>query len=391
MALSNLFKKRGDSDSPKSPKKSNTQTAEGSLLGVLNIILIILLISGIIIVLIFGANSSGRATIFMWMLACLLSGTFVGFLFGIPKVVQNQENSNNKSSASNINTSSNNNNNSGLGYQQQVNSNLVEISDWLTKIIVGLGLVKLTKIPPYLSQVANILATGLNQTTTQPAGLAVAFSYGVIIGYSTMGFLFGYITTRVYLAGAFSAADQNALKRIADKAEETEGKAQSALQKAEFALTTPRSFTQQGNETAEATLQQLILDYNQTRSKLPSGGLRTSKMTEIIKAMVNAAFSIVAFDISAALMSQDNGIRLSGYAYLYARPDHQYLDQLSNAIIKDPTPFGQYWGIQALGKIINDQAITQLDPAIFNKLKAFYDQLAKGIDREYELRKILHL
>lgn len=390
MALSNPFRKPGNSGSPKSPQKSNPQTAEGSLLGVLNIILISLLVSGIIIVFIFGANPSGRATIFMWMLACLLSGTFVGFLFGIPKVVQNQGNPN-ATSANNTNTSSNNNNNSGLGYQQQVNSNLVEISDWLTKIIVGLGLVKLTKIPPYLSQIANILATGLNQTTTQPAGLAIAFAYGVIIGYSTMGFLFGYITTRVYLAGAFSAADQNALKRIADKAEETEGKAQSALQKAEFALTTPRGVVEQDNQTAETTLQQLILDYNQTRNRLPSGSLRTTKMTETIKAMVNTAHSLVNFDISGALLSQDNGVRLSGYAYLYAKPDQQYLDQLSNAIIKDPTPFGQYWGIQALGKIINDQTITQLDPAIFNKLKVFYDQLAKGIDREYELRKILHL
>jgi hypothetical protein len=348
-------------------------------LGVLNWFAIILVLLGVLIVLIFGANPSGQATIFIWMLACLLAGTFIGFLFGIPKVVQ----TNTGTTATPTNAGE-----GAPGYQQQVNSNLTEISDWLTKIIVGLGLVNLTKFPPYLSAIANILAKGL---VTPPNGVALAFAYGTILCYTTLGFLFGYITTRIYLAGAFSEADQNALRRIAEKTDEIKGTAQSALQKAEFALITPPVLPQHDRQSPDVQLSNLVQEYNDTRANLSSGDMRTRKMTEIIKSMMGILPSVTNFDISGALTSADNGQRLTGYAWLYVKPDYQYIDQLANAIIKDPTPFGQYWAILALGRVINLQPMQQLDPNIYNKLKAFHDQYPKGLDREYELRKVLQL
>ena len=113
-------------------KLSNSVKPETLSLGILNWLSIVLLFLGVIIVLLFGANPAGNATIFIWILACLLVGMFIGFLFGIPKIVQD-----NSPSVEKIGEPA---------YRQQVNSNLTEISDWLTKIIVGLGLVNLTKI-----------------------------------------------------------------------------------------------------------------------------------------------------------------------------------------------------------------------------------------------------
>jgi hypothetical protein len=366
---------------------ANSNKPKTTSLGALNWFSIILLFFGVLIVLIFGANPSGQATIFIWMLACLLTGTFIGFLFGIPKVVQT-----NAVATANAGTATPANANTGApAYQQQVNSNLTEISDWLTKIIVGLGLVNLGKFPPYLSAIANILAKGLVQPSTQPSGLALAFAYGTILCYATLGFLFGYITTRIYLAGAFSAADQNALRRIAENTDEIKGAAQSALQKAEFALTAPPVLPQQAGQSPDVQLSNLEQEYNNIRANLPSGDMRTAKMSEVVKGMMSVLPSMANFDISSALTSTDNGQRLTAYASLYIKPDYQYLDQLANAVIKDPTPFGQYWGILALGKVINLQPFHQLDPNIYNKLKVFHDQYPKGIDREYELRKVLQL
>src|SRR5882762_1055624 len=76
--------------------------------------------------LVFHARSLANiSTSLLWALACFVSGAAVGFLFGIPKILQ---------TANSIGGSTT----TATAYNQQVNTNLVEISDWLTKIIVGL-------------------------------------------------------------------------------------------------------------------------------------------------------------------------------------------------------------------------------------------------------------
>jgi hypothetical protein len=363
---------------PNTPEDASIKPQDTSL-GILNWLSIILLLLGILIVLLFGASYTGKATILLWMLACLLTGAAIGFLFGIPKILQSnqipQEDATTKTTKP--------------AYQQQVNTNLTEISDWLTKIIVGLGLVNLTKMPPYLSKVANILAGGLSQPGASPSTIAFAFAYGTIISYSILGFLFGYITTRLYLASAFSKADQNALNLIARISEEAAGAAKSALQKAEFALIKPSAISSELIQTPNEQLEQLAQAYNQIRSNMTSGSARTTKMTKVIKEMMDIVPSLTSFDISQALKESDNGKRLVGYAYLYARPDYQFLGELVDAFTTDPTPFGQYWGIQALGKILELRPNEEIPLNIFKKLKAYYNQLGKGIDREYELSRIL--
>jgi len=57
-------------------------------------------------------------------LACLSAGFLAGFLFGIPKVLQGDRTAATKTSKGRT------------PYRQRVNTNLEEISDWLTKIIV---------------------------------------------------------------------------------------------------------------------------------------------------------------------------------------------------------------------------------------------------------------
>jgi hypothetical protein len=81
------------------------------------------------------------------------------------------------------------------------NSNLVEISDWLTKIIVGVGLVELKTIPAKLGKLSLYLGHGLEGDDAskllisgQSAGLAI------MVFYSTVGFLMGYVWTRLYFS-----------------------------------------------------------------------------------------------------------------------------------------------------------------------------------------------
>ena len=136
----------------------------------------------------------------LWALACLASGDILGFLFGIPRVLQQPDvrpPSNQQPDAKSTTTS-----NQETSYRQQVNTNLEQISDWLTKIIVGIGLIELRRLPESLTRLSRFVSTSLG-TSPQVEGLAA----GIIIYFTILGFLSGYLLTRIYLSGAFRRAD----------------------------------------------------------------------------------------------------------------------------------------------------------------------------------------
>ncbi|MDQ1275902.1 MAG: hypothetical protein QG610_1477 [Euryarchaeota archaeon] len=115
-------------------------------------------------------------------LASLLCGLLVGFIFGLPRVI-----SENTSFYSNM-------------YGD--NSNLDQISDWLLKILIGVGLAQLGKLKGALVLFAGSVNGALNSTGSEMASSNMAGSgmVGVLllIIFSVGGFLFGYLCTRHY-------------------------------------------------------------------------------------------------------------------------------------------------------------------------------------------------
>jgi hypothetical protein len=127
----------------------------------------------------------------IWSLSCLSVGFLAGFLFGIPRVLQETESPGPKAPEA------------GLGYRQRVNTNLEEISDWITKIIVGLGLYELKKIPVWVGELASAFGSSVGRPVDQRG-----FFGGTIIFFVVCGFLLGYLVTRLYLQGALGRADR---------------------------------------------------------------------------------------------------------------------------------------------------------------------------------------
>jgi len=154
-------------------------------------------IAGIITTLVYGCTVSAVGSCLIWALSCLIAGIAIGFLFAIPKISQGSQ--------------ATDEDKSGADYRLHVNTNLTEISDWLTKIIVGLGLVKLTKLPPYLTALAESFSNGIHD---KEKNAAMAVAYGTITFFSIFGFLFGYLVTRLFLSKAFSIADQESIQRL---------------------------------------------------------------------------------------------------------------------------------------------------------------------------------
>ncbi len=119
-------------------------------------------------------------TALLWALACLASGGLIGFIFGIPRVLQgdNPASANTDPAAS---ASSPGNVSAQAArqavYDQRVNTNLEQISDWLTKILVGVGLINIGKISSDLGKASFYLAQGFGKEQEPfAAALIVYFS-----------------------------------------------------------------------------------------------------------------------------------------------------------------------------------------------------------------------
>jgi hypothetical protein len=110
-------------------------------------------------------------------IAATLVGAFAGFVFGIPKTVVFKDGARTEN-----NTYTN-------------NTNLEEISDWLTKILVGAGLVELSNI--FLKLKAFGSGFMSDDLPLGPSGWIVAPA--LVITYSICGFLLAYLWARIYM------------------------------------------------------------------------------------------------------------------------------------------------------------------------------------------------
>jgi hypothetical protein len=128
-------------------------------------------------------------------LAAAAVGAFLGFLFGIPKSLTTRpelQPAPHEDVQPDAPTSSQQSALTPGGFGQ--NTNLEEISDWLTKILVGAGLVQLGALVRGAGRLAGVLGQSMGGAKGAPIlGLALLV-YGL-----ALGFLFAYIPTRVNL------------------------------------------------------------------------------------------------------------------------------------------------------------------------------------------------
>lgn len=118
---------------------------------------------------------------------------FLGFLFGIPK--------------RNVNATDN----------YLFNNSLIEISEWLTKIIVGLGLVHLRKIPDYLDGMATYIVNTMSNCDSHSC--SKVFFISVILYFCFVGLYHGYNHMRLVLSLKYKDADDELSKMKAEISE----------------------------------------------------------------------------------------------------------------------------------------------------------------------------
>ncbi len=124
-------------------------------------------------------------------LGCSVTGGFFGFLFGMPRefaATDNQTNGDKKE-----------NDSSGVSTRkvgQWANNNLLEVSDWLTKIVVGLTLVNLSKLLTLIGE----WGQALGASSGLPPGADVVAGVSIILCTFAYGFVGSYVLTRTRLS-----------------------------------------------------------------------------------------------------------------------------------------------------------------------------------------------
>lgn len=112
--------------------------------------------------------------------AALIVGGLIGFLFGVPR-----------------SAGSNSENNAEF----QPNTNLEQISDWLTKVLVGVGLTQIATLPDQMGRLGAFLSPALGNSEG-----GVAFGVATTLYFSACGFFVAYIWARA--VGPTVFADQ---------------------------------------------------------------------------------------------------------------------------------------------------------------------------------------
>lgn len=171
------------------------------------------------------------------------------------------------------------------------------------------------------------------------------------------------------------------------KTQQATGAAASASRKAEFAVAT----NEPGSHTGTAQqLNELVDQYNEIRSSQQSGYPRTTIMTQIVGRMVRLSRGLPNYDWRDALRSDNQGRRMAGYAWLYARPDPAATELLVQTLTtRENTNFGQYWAIQALQRCLPLTDI-RTRASLIQELNTFLAKLPSDSDRHYELSNLLN-
>jgi hypothetical protein len=129
--------------------------------------------------------------------AALLVGALTGFLFGIPRKLQQER----------LAPSEEVDQEKAAAREESAlyggNTNLEQISDWLTKILVGVGLTQISALGGALQKVADVAAPGFGGFVSSGP-----FAVSLVLYFMVSGFLIGYLWTRLFLGRALTAAER---------------------------------------------------------------------------------------------------------------------------------------------------------------------------------------
>lgn len=149
-----------------------------------------------------GAYFSVFTTGLLFAAAFLALGSLAGFLFGIPYANQAESPRPTEETETILPEGQKKQAAESIFKPYRPNTNLEQISDWLTKILVGVGLVQLSQAPDALQTFSQMVAPALGGW--KGSGF---FSVAILIYFMVLGFLLLFLWTRVNLPLLYAQSD----------------------------------------------------------------------------------------------------------------------------------------------------------------------------------------
>jgi hypothetical protein len=149
-------------------------------------------------------------------LAAVAIGAALGFLFGLPRVrTMAQTDGDNPTSEP------------STGSHFLANSNLLKVSDWLTTILIGLGLVQLGRVAPAVTDFAAAIEDPLGGSAS-----AGAFAVSIMLGAAITSALMAYLWTSIRVRNLFEQAEKEyaELQRKIKEAQDSSGQRDRSVQ-----------------------------------------------------------------------------------------------------------------------------------------------------------------
>lgn len=306
---------------------------------------------GLVAALWIGFIADSIGPVLLWCVACISVGGTVGFLFGIPRAgtqalaVEQREGG---SAVAVVDTPAR-----GKPEGGRPNTNLEEVSDWLTKILVGLSLVHLKTIADEVASISNNAAHAIRAIPTESD---ISTATALVVGFSVLGFLAGYLYTRLFLQGAFMRSDSDTFrnvlldeqKKIGPAAEPVAGEplvpTPSDRRAAERVLQAAPSGRP---EEVLAPLRALAQEYERIRKDMPEFSRdRTRRMSDVVTRMKPLTLAAKPY-LPVLAASNSPGERLAAVLILQMDFDPAQIEWLADRLHEE-TAFIGYQAASAL-------------------------------------------
>jgi hypothetical protein len=124
----------------------------------------------------------------LWAMASVAAGALVGFIFGVPKWTRPKTITSQRE-------------------RYEPNTNIEKLSDWLTKMLVGVGLVEFHELGPLINRMSDRMTAGLalRGGAKRSALEAHALGNAIIVYFFVAGAIQGFLLTRMFLSRAWQS------------------------------------------------------------------------------------------------------------------------------------------------------------------------------------------
>jgi hypothetical protein len=210
--------------------------------GVLTVAIVLLFAMVVVAVLLglFSHDGGAGVTVFVLFAAAAAAGAGLGFLFGLPRARVSDLTADGSADGPPVPAKA--------STYYLTNSNLIKVSDWLTTIVIGLGLVNLGKLVPAVRSLSHALEAPLGSAPYSGAiGVAV-----LIVGLLS-GFILDYLWTSIRVRELLEESERQSEEHVPELRNRTLAEAREEVADKQLTLVVPPG-TPEDSKVVEQTL-----------------------------------------------------------------------------------------------------------------------------------------